>query len=320
MRAPGILIAVALWSWAASPVQAQIFHTWFGSSGNDTGGCGTASSPCKSLFFAIVQTAAGGEVQCKDATLLDDTNIVKSITITCDIPLSSNTNGAGPSFLSISVGPNDAVVLRGLNFQGGEYNYNFSQPAIDFKGSGTLILDNVKITGAYTSGVLFEPNGPARLQISNSLFTRNGNLAGKTGAAIRVWPQGAGSARVHLDHVTAVDNAFGIAIDGTASSSGINATIADSAVSGNLSDGMIATTDPGHAPVGVLATNIETTNNAYGIRSIGPNVTVRVENSKIVGNDTGLSNSGGGALLTFGNNAVRANGVDGAFSGPVGLQ
>jgi hypothetical protein len=49
-------------------------------------------------------------------------------------------------------------------------------------------------------------------------------------------------------------------------------------------------------------------------------VTVRVKNSDVTGNGAGLSFSGGGALLTYGNNAVNANGVDGAFSGSVGLQ
>jgi hypothetical protein len=48
-------------------------------------------------------------------------------------------------------------------------------------------------------------------------------------------------------------------------------------------------------------------------------VTVRVDGSSVIGNSTGLSFSGG-ALLTFGNNAVRANDIDGAFSGPVALQ
>jgi hypothetical protein len=37
-------------------------------------------------------------------------------------------------------------------------------------------------------------------------------------------------------------------------------------------------------------------------------------------NGTGLNFSEGGALLTFGNNAVRANGADGTFSAPVALQ
>jgi hypothetical protein len=61
-------------------------------------------------------------------------------------------------------------------------------------------------------------------------------------------------------------------------------------------------------------------NNAFGIRSIGPNVTVRVDGSAAIGNSTGLSFSGDGALLTAGNNMVRTNGADGAFSGPVALQ
>jgi hypothetical protein len=61
-------------------------------------------------------------------------------------------------------------------------------------------------------------------------------------------------------------------------------------------------------------------NNAIGIRSIGPNVTVRVDGSSVMGNSTGLSFSSGSALLTYGNNAVNSNGSDGAFSGPVALQ
>jgi hypothetical protein len=47
---------------------------------------------------------------------------------------------------------------------------------------------------------------------------------------------------------------------------------------------------------------------------------VRVDGSTIVGNSTGLSFGSGGALLSFGNNNVVANGANGAFSGSVGLQ
>jgi hypothetical protein len=114
------------------------------------------------------------------------------------------------------------------------------------------------------------------------------------------------SARVNLKRITVNGNAFGIAADGTGSTAGINMTIADSMVGGNAQDGIIAVTPSGGAPIGVLVTNSESVNNAIGIRSIGPNVTVRVKNSDIAGNGTGLSLSSGGALLTFGNNAVRA--------------
>ena len=104
-----------------------------------------------------------------------------------------------------------------------------------------------------------------------------------------------GSARVHLERVSAQGNVFGIVADGTGSTAGIHMTVADSVASGNSQDGIIAVTPSGGAPIGVLVTNTKSTNNAIGIRSIGPNVTVRVESSKIIGNGTGLSFGSGGA-------------------------
>jgi hypothetical protein len=104
------------------------------------------------------------------------------------------------------------------------------------------------------------------------------------------------------------------------STAGINMTIADSVVSGNTQDGIVATTPGGGAPIGVLVTNTRSVNSNIGIRSIGTGVTIRVDGSKIAGNGTGLRFISGGALLSFGNNAVEANGTNGAFSGPVTLK
>ena len=123
-----------------------------------------------------------------------------------------------------------------------------------------------------------------------------------------------------LERVNISGNVFGVAFDNSNNGAGINATIADSNISNNKLDGIVATTPAGGAPIGVLVTNTKTVNNGYGIRSMGPNVTVRVKSSDVTGNGIGLSFSGGGALLTFGNSAVRANASDGAFSGPVALQ
>jgi len=92
-------------------------------------------------------------------------------------------------------------------------------------------------------------------------------------------------------------------------------------VAGNSQDGIVAVTPSGGgAPIGPMVTNTKLVNNAFGIRSIGPNVTIRVENSDITGNSTGLSFSGGGVLATYGNNAVNVNGSNGAFSGSIPLQ
>ena len=127
------------------------------------------------------------------------------------------------------------------------------------------------------------------------------NEGSGTGGGIVINPQSGGSAQVNLERVTVNGNAFGIAADGTNSTAGINMTIADSMIGGNSQDGIIAVTPSGGAPIGVMVTNTKSVNNTFGIRSIGPNVTVRVKNSDIMGNGTGLSFSGGGALLTYGN-------------------
>ena len=133
-------------------------------------------------------------------------------------------------------------------------------------------------------------------------------------------PGAGGTGQVVLDRVNAAGNVFGIAVDGSTSTGGINMTIADSFSSGNSQDGIVATTSGGGAPIGVMVKNTKSLNNGFGIRSLGPNVTVRVSNSAVIGNVTGLASGSGGALLSFGNNEVRANGADGAFSGSVAQQ
>ena len=121
-----------------------------------------------------------------------------------------------------------------------------------------------------------------------------------------------------LSRVQVENNTFGIAVDGTGSTGGINMTIADSVSAGNTQDGIIATSPGGGASIAVMVKNTKSANNTFGIRSFGTNVTVRVDGSTIVGNGTGLS--GSGALLSSGNNLVEANGVNGTFSGSMALK
>jgi hypothetical protein len=103
---------------------------------------------------------------------------------------------------------------------------------------------------------------------------------------------------VALNRVTASRNVFGIAADGTGSTGGINMTISDGEVAGNRQDGIIATTPGGGAPIGVTVKNTKWVNNNIGIRSVGTGVTVRVSDSTIIGNGTGLTFGFGGALLS----------------------
>jgi hypothetical protein len=259
-------------------------------------------------------TAAGtaGEVICLDKGVFNGANITVSVTISCGEDLWEASGG----LVAVTTPAGSSVSIEGLVSDG------TGSPgiAVKFFGQGNLGLHRVRLgnaPGLGSNGLLFSPNGPASLHVADSIFYTNGN---GSGARIRINPAAGGTAQVDLERVVVSGNAFGIAADDSGSTGGINMTIADSMIGGNAQDGIIAVTPSGGAPIGVYVKNTKSVNNAFGIRSIGPNVTVRVDGSGIMGNSTGLSFSSGGALLTAGNNMVRTNGTDGAFSGPVALQ
>lgn len=290
-------------------------HTFASISGTDNDSCGSVTTPCKTIQYGIYKTLAGGEVECLGPVVGAGLTISKSITVSCDPARGSNWLATNTWYEStaINVTATDVVILRGLRLSEVP---NSSGNGFIFSGAGTLVIDNVEATGFGVNGILFQPTGPARLVVSNSLFARNGDFTGNTGAGIRVVPRSGGSAQVVLDHVSFHRNVFGAAIDGSSSSGAINATITDSISTTNAQDGVVATSANG--PISVTVGNSKLLNNGIGIRSTGGNVTVRVKNSEIVGNVTGVG--GGGVLLSAGDNTVQANGTNGNFSGTYAKQ
>jgi hypothetical protein len=276
-------------------------------------GSGTActlAAPCNVFQNAYDATVPGGEINCLDSGFFSTGSILKSITIDC----------AGGTMEGLVVNGVSAIVrIRNLSLNSFIAGTGSN---IDFRTGAGLFVENCVVQNSSTSlqfGIRFRPSNPgAQLVVTDTVLSNNGS--GSTGGGILVAPQAGGTAEVVLSRVTAAKNVFGIAADGTGSTGGINMTITDSVASGNSQDGIVATTPAGGAPIGVLVKNTRSVNNNIGIRSIGPNVTVRVDGSTVTGNSTGLRFVTGGALLSFGNNNVIANGADGAFSGTVGLQ
>jgi hypothetical protein len=215
-------------------------------------------------------------------------------------------------------GPGIVVTLRNLTING----LLLFSTGIDFQNGAALLLENCVVENysfMESIGIGFRPSSPgAKLVVTDTVLRNNGSSS--TGGGIVVKPQPGGSAQVVLNRVSVHKNVFGIVADGTGSTAGINMTITDSVSSGNLNDGIIATTPSGGAPIGIMVKNSKSVNNGIGIRSLGPNVTVRVSGSTVAGNSTGLSFGSGGALQTFGNNEVQANAVNGAFSAPIPLK
>jgi hypothetical protein len=117
--------------------------------------------------------------------------------------------------------------------------------------------------------------------VTDKVVRNNGNTS--TGGGVVINFQSGGSAQVVLNRTSVDKNVFGIVADGTGSTGGINMTVNDSVSSGNSLHGIIATTPSGGAPIGVYVKNTRSANNGLGIRSLGPNVTARVDASSIIG-------------------------------------
>jgi hypothetical protein len=302
------LFAVALASCIATPASAAAAYLARAGSGN---AC-TLAAPCNIMQTAISVAGLAGEVICLDKASFGSAIISQSVTISCGDDL-WEAPGTGAS---INMPAGSSVSIEGLVIDG----TGSPGTAFVFGGQGSLSLHRVRIgnnPGSNSDGLLFQPTGRATLHVSDSIFYNNGT---GTGGGIVIRPSAGGTAQVAIERVTVNGNAFGIAADGSNSTAGINMTIADSIATGNINDGILATTSAGGAPIGITVTNTRSTNNGFGLRSFGTNVTVRADRSTIIGNGTGLTAGSGGALLTAGNNMVRTNGTDGAFSGPVALQ
>lgn len=284
------------------------------SNGTTSGSSCPRTAPCRFISQAVASVNPGGVVVILDSTAGGSQAFIdKSITIRAegvDGGSSTETPSINP-WIAFFGGPNDTMTLIGLQFNGG---------GVSFESGGHLHVINSRFTNngvAGASGISFNTSNASRLSVTDSVFVNQGS---GTGGGIVVNPKAGGSARVNLERVIVNGNAFGIAADGSNSTAGINMTIKDSSIGGNSQDGIVATSAPGKAPVGVFITNSVSVNNAFGVRAIGSNVTVRLTDSKIIGNNTGLATASGGTILSSGNNAIQANGVNGAFTGSFALQ
>src|ERR1700733_451831 len=97
----------------AAPAQAQATRTWVSGVGDDANPC-SRTAPCKTFPGAISKTAAGGEINVLDPGGFGGVTITKAITISSEGfeggILVQGTNG-----VIVNAGPNDVVILRGLD-------------------------------------------------------------------------------------------------------------------------------------------------------------------------------------------------------------
>ncbi|MEO8572416.1 MAG: right-handed parallel beta-helix repeat-containing protein [Pyrinomonadaceae bacterium] len=277
----------------ASMAQAQT-RTWVSGVGDDANPC-SRTAPCKTFAGAISKTATNGEINCLDPGGYGAVTITKSITIDCEDTqgsiLASLTNGL------IVNGAGVDVRLRGLSIAGAGNGIN----CVRMIQGGKLTLDEVVCNGFTQHGVSIENSSGAF-----SLVVRNSSFRNLSGNGINTFVTGTGSASVavgsSLFAFTNIAINFGVSAKGAVHDSTITNNGTGLRADGATSNLSAQNNQISHNTTGVFAAN-------------GGNV--RIGGNLITGNGTGLS---GANILSFGQNSVDGNTVNGAITGPAAVQ
>ena len=302
---------------AAGPSFAQATRTWISGVGDDANPC-SRTAPCKTFAGAIPKTASGGVIDVLDPGGFGAVTITKSVTLE-NLSAISGILVAGTNGITINDSTGAAiVVLRGMSLDGGPPGSNGLAGVSFLKGSQLIIerSDIGNFTGGAPNGlgINFIPTTTATLIVRDSTIHDNG-VAGSSNGGILVSPGTGGSATVALDNVRVVNNAgFGIQIAGPTTLS-----MRDSLVSGNAGNGVAAI--GGSATVSLLLDRVTVSNNgATGLLAQDAGALIDLSDSTITGNIQGLQATGGGSIVSFGNNRNLGNTVDGAPSKTASLQ
>jgi hypothetical protein len=306
------LLALAFAGLWAMPASAQATRTWVSGVGDDVNPC-SRTAPCKTFAGAISKTAAGGEISCLDPGGFGAVTITKSMTIDCHY-----TEGgvlAGGNGIVVNAAATDVVYLRGLDI----FGVNPPSNGIRFLAGAALIVEDCVIrrfNAANSVGVSFVPStAGARLYLHNVTVANNGN--GGSGGGVLVQPSGSGSAQIEFDDVRLIDNA-NVGFRALAGGTGINGLFDRVTAMRTSGDGFVTVAAAASPPITIMIANSDFSGNtARGIAADGVGSTIRVAQSNITGNATGVQATNSAKINTYGNNRNDGNTSDGAFTLPI---
>ena len=288
-----LLAVAAILAVQALPLQAQPFPSTIVRSDGGAGlTCADFANRCTTIAKGILNVSPGGTVFVLDGNVEGALLVDRPVTIlSTDGRSHINADGVGTPSSGILVhtnSVNDIVTIRGINIdqRGG------SRHGLSFVGRGTLRLEDCFIRGSGNGfGINFAPNGPSELHISNCTIADNG--LGGSGGGVSIRPLGTGSANVILENVRMENNRSGLTVDRAGTTGAVNVTVRNSTISGNV---------------------------ILGALSNGSGAVLRLANTTVSANATGLAIGSSGQIISVGGNVVTGNTVNGAFSSTIAQQ
>jgi hypothetical protein len=278
-----------------SLAHAQATRTWVSGVGDDANPC-SRTAPCKTFAGAISKTALGGEIDALDPGGFGAVTITKSITIAGDGTLGSIlASGTQGIIISSTAAATTVVRLRNLSINGAGTPEVSGINGIRMLGGAALHVENCAIFNFTQQGIDAESNvAGAKLFVKDTTINHVGD------AGILIKPVAPGTISAALDNVRLEGNQVGLRVEDNG-----NATVSDSYISGNNTNGVNAVSTA--AAVNVMVTRSTIANNVNnGLRSSGGLATIFFSSSTITRNGTGITTVGG-ALLSLGNNTNVGN-------------
>ncbi len=226
--------------------------------------------------------------------------ITKSITIADDGTGTAGILASGTSGAVINAGVNDKITLRGLTFNGVNTGIN----GVVFNSGSMLSLENVRITGFTNYGVLFQPSTAGRMHIEDTTIENNGT--GTTGGGVLVRPVSTGSAAIDLNTVRLVNNVLGLRLENSVAGTGPDHRRGEQHHGRQQRLFRFRRVPERHWPDHAQHRPFEFVEQRRRPQSRGRPAIIRVSNSMITGNATGITSSTTN-LMSYGNNHVDDN-------------
>lgn len=206
--------------------------TYISSAGDDNNPC-SRSAPCRTFAGGLSKTEANGDLIVLDSGIYGPLHINKSVRVTA-VGVYAGTGRPGDIPASVSVGPNDVVVLRGLTIIGG-YGYSGVgwNTALNYTQGGTLHIEDCTIAQGEW-GIAFR--GAGRLFVKDSFIKDNSGVGIVIGMYNCSWTNipyvcGQGTAIVSIDHCQIEGFGTGVLVD-TTEEAIAKVTIRDSTIRG----------------------------------------------------------------------------------------
>jgi hypothetical protein len=277
---------------ASSGAYALSNRTFVSGNGSDSNPCSIAA-PCRSFAGAIAQTSQGGEIAVLDTAGYGAVTINKAISIVNEEGVEAGISVTSGDGITITANSSDVVNLRGLTIVGAG-----GDNGITFNRGGNLNIQNCVIRGFSTSsGLNLQPTGNfnADINVSNTIVSGNG-------FGIVLAPLGAPLVTASFAQVQAIHNSSrGFLVDGSNTPGILHALAADSLASGNGLSGFSVHSENGATTFTLV--NSKAANNGIGVESV-TNATMFLNGTTVTGNTTGFAGTNGGAIASYGNNAI----------------